>query len=287
MMVLRRCVERFNRLPQKIVFDRGAEFQSVYLEVLLASYYVTKIDRTASEPRDGSVVERGLSATHEPSDLAIWTPDEFEQKLKEWLYEIYPLLPHKGLADKPKRLFDRSLKASGQRSFRRILYNEAFYISTLPAVKGNTRKIHNGQISISNLSYTGLDIPLGPHNAEKVNVKIDPYILKFAWIYLNNQWQRVICNHYLIREYDERKLKMAHMEVIARLSLTGKEYRNVPEKLLSFLNDLEGQEKLLMNKDHYVEETPKEQELSIPGEKSVEPDRVEKFEDFSISFVPR
>ncbi len=128
MMVLRRCVERFNRLPQKIVFDRGAEFQSVYLEVLLASYYVTKIDRTASEPRDGSVVERnflttqtkfihmltgntsnrrlerGLSATHEPSDLAIWTPDEFEQKLKEWLYEIYPLLPHKGLADKPKRL---------------------------------------------------------------------------------------------------------------------------------------------------------------------------------------
>jgi putative transposase len=41
MMVLRICVQRFERFPQSIVVDGGKEFQSVYFESLLAQYRCT------------------------------------------------------------------------------------------------------------------------------------------------------------------------------------------------------------------------------------------------------
>src|SRR6266567_182780 len=58
MMTLRLCVKRYGRLPTALVVDGGPEFQSVYLEQLLALYQVRKQQRPAAEPRYGAPQER-------------------------------------------------------------------------------------------------------------------------------------------------------------------------------------------------------------------------------------
>ena len=42
MMAIRQSVQRYQRLQQECIVDRGAEFGSVYFETLLTSYFVLK-----------------------------------------------------------------------------------------------------------------------------------------------------------------------------------------------------------------------------------------------------
>ena len=58
MMTFRLCVQRYQRLPQELVVDRGADFGSVYFETLLSRYFITKKERPAQQPHFGSVIER-------------------------------------------------------------------------------------------------------------------------------------------------------------------------------------------------------------------------------------
>ena len=57
----------------------------------------------------------------------------------------------------------------------------------------------------------------------------------------------VFCTHDLVRQYVERGITIAQIELSARLTLIGKEYRNVEEVLKSFVASLEAQEKLLLS----------------------------------------
>src|SRR5207247_1926116 len=50
MLVLRGCVRRHQRLPQTVVVDGGAEFESVYFETLLARYGRAASASTAWSP---------------------------------------------------------------------------------------------------------------------------------------------------------------------------------------------------------------------------------------------
>lgn len=58
MMIFRLCVQRYGRLPQELVVDRGPEFQSVYFESLLTRCFVTKLDR----PAQNHALGRSLNA---------------------------------------------------------------------------------------------------------------------------------------------------------------------------------------------------------------------------------
>jgi putative transposase len=42
MMAIRQSVQRYQRLQQECIVDRGAEFGSVYFETLLTRYFVLK-----------------------------------------------------------------------------------------------------------------------------------------------------------------------------------------------------------------------------------------------------
>lgn len=53
MMVLRTCVQRFERFPETLVVDHGAEFDSVYFETLLAAFKCAKKQRPVARPRFG------------------------------------------------------------------------------------------------------------------------------------------------------------------------------------------------------------------------------------------
>src|SRR6266702_395768 len=65
MMVLRICVQRFERLPQSIVVDGGREFHSVYFDSLLARYRCIKKTRPWAKPHFGSVCERLFKTTND------------------------------------------------------------------------------------------------------------------------------------------------------------------------------------------------------------------------------
>lgn len=55
--VLRDCARRWGRLPETIVVDNGAEFNSTYFESTLASLGVSKQSRPPGEPRFGGQIE--------------------------------------------------------------------------------------------------------------------------------------------------------------------------------------------------------------------------------------
>jgi transposase InsO family protein len=57
-MVLRRCLRIHKRLPENIITDHGAEFESTYFSALLAFCGICKKDRPAGHPRFGSEAER-------------------------------------------------------------------------------------------------------------------------------------------------------------------------------------------------------------------------------------
>lgn len=69
--VLRDCVMRHSRLPETVVVDNGSDFQSVYFEVLLARYGVTKHDRPPEDPRFGGQIEAVFHGIKEEMVLSL------------------------------------------------------------------------------------------------------------------------------------------------------------------------------------------------------------------------
>lgn len=108
MMTVRLCVKREGRLPTALVVDGGPEFQSVYLEQLLALSRVRTQPRPASEPRFGSPQERRfgsldttvlshvlgntqasrvprqMTRTTDPHRHAVWTLPRLAARVQHW-----------------------------------------------------------------------------------------------------------------------------------------------------------------------------------------------------------
>ena len=142
--VLFDCVRRNHRLSDTIVFDQGAEFNSVLTESALAHLGVHKLERPAQKPRYGAVIERmfgttntalihelngnttllslgrGLSSSHHPNQSAVWTLPLLHDALERWFFEVYANRVHSTLGDTPRAVFDRSVALSGARVARYV-----------------------------------------------------------------------------------------------------------------------------------------------------------------------
>ena len=176
MMVLRICVQRFQRFPQTIVVDNGSEFHSHYFEQLLAHFHCTKKYRPPAVARFGGVIERlfGTANTqfiHElqgntqinrkqrqvtqsirPEEHAIWTLGELYKCLCEWAYTVYDQCPHPTLGDSPQHTFASGLILGGNRLHLRIEYDEAFRMLTLPSPERGQRTVQPGRgVKIHNI----------------------------------------------------------------------------------------------------------------------------------------
>jgi hypothetical protein len=120
MMAFRLCVQRYGRLPQELVVDHGPEFGSVYFEALLSQCFVTKIERPASQPHFGSVIERLFGTT-----------SEF-------------LMEHPALFQSPRESYEQGMQLAGARARRIIPYNDAFLMQTRPTTRTGMAKIYRG-----------------------------------------------------------------------------------------------------------------------------------------------
>ncbi|MGB5689569.1 MAG: transposase family protein, partial [Woeseiaceae bacterium] len=261
MMIIRECVRRWGRLPNKLVVDRGPDFRSTYFDRLLSGFNVGKLLRPSSQPRFGSpgerlfgtantqlihqlvgntknrTLRRGLSSSHDPAKFAVWTPDSFAELLEEWAFDIYPTLENRAIAESPKDRFERSIRNTGARDLVRIPYNDAFLFATLPEPsKGPTRKVHKGTISFDHIQYRGRFSSINPFNGQTGHVRLEPDDPSKSWIFLNKEWHELVCTNDLIREYVERGVRHSRLELEARLSRAGKRIKDIDASLIDFMD---------------------------------------------------
>ena len=237
MMVIRECVRRWGRLPQTIVVDGGSDFHSVYFEMLAAAFEITIKTRPSNEPRFGTLVERVVNTTntelihvlrgntkirrnvrqisrsHEPSGLAAWTMEMLDESLCDWAYNRYDTDIHWTLKRSPRDVFEATLRLTGERRHRILIYDQEFLILTMPSTRKMTARVQNGGRVKIDRDYYECDELGAVTVGTDVEVRFDPYNILYGYVRLKNQWVQCVCKHYLrLERRTERERKIYSAE---------------------------------------------------------------------------
>jgi len=274
MMVMRECVRRFGRLPRTIIVDGGAEFESIYFETLLARYEVTKMTRPPAESRYGSVCERLFGTTNtrfihnlegntqlmknvrqvtgsvNPKHRAIWTLARFYHRFREFAYEVYDNIDHPALDMTPKEAFALWTQRSGNRLHRLIGNLDEFKMFTLPTTRKGTAKVSAGRgIKVNNLYYWSEAFRAPSVEQTEVAVRIDPFDMGTAYAFVQGTWVTCHSEHHLtFQGRSEREIMLASDELRRRRGLHSRQFNLTARKIAEFIESLEGEELLLMQR---------------------------------------
>jgi transposase InsO family protein len=231
MMVIRECVRRWGRLPQTIVVDGGSDFRGIYFETLAAAFEITIKVRPASQPRFGSVIERLLGITqtefvhllagntklrrqtrkvsrsHDPSRLAVWTMEPFDESFCDWAYNRYDTQVHETLKRSPRDLYESTIKRTGERRHRLLAFDHEFLILTMPSTRKGTAKVLNsGRVKIGSDFYRCEE--LMPLIGKTVEVRVDPLNIMNGYVRIKEKWVRCVCDKYRhVERMTERERK--------------------------------------------------------------------------------
>jgi putative transposase len=269
MMVLRICVQRFGRLPQIVVVDNGAEFNSADFETLLAYYRCTKKQRPSAKGRFGSVIERFFGVANQefwhnlkgntqimrnvrqvtksvnPKNQAVWTLGKVYEYFCEYAYEVYDTSPHPALRLSPRDAFNAGIARGGSRDHLLIPPDE-FRLLSLPSPtdRGGKRKVTREGVKINHLyywhkSFSGINV-----RDTDVEVKYDPFDITVAYAYVNKQW--VKCSSGYLQElqgHSVRELMIATAELKKLNQIQNRQFSEITGKTLAqFLVSVEKEE---------------------------------------------
>lgn len=288
MMAFRLCVKQYGRLPQEIVVDRGPDFGSVYFETLLTRCFVTKLDRPASQPRFGSVIERLFGKTNtellqqlrgntqaskvprlmtaevDPKRLAVWTLDAFARRLMEYCQDVYDQMEHRALFQSPREAFTQGMLRAGSRAHTLIPYSEAFLIQTRPSTRTGVAKVHQSRgITVNGLQYWHECMRLPTVFGKSVPVRYEPYNMGFTYAYIDGQWVECVADTFLQvhgRSEHEWNLILEEWREHQRQHNLKRVTLNGP-RLASFLRELEKDERWLLQRQRDLEEQPQREAL--------------------------
>jgi hypothetical protein len=270
MMLIKRCVQQFGRIPRTIVFDGGAEFDSVYLETLLSFLKVTKKSRAKSKARFGSVLERffGTSNTqlihnlsgntqatktprtcvpsHDPKKLTAWTLQSFTQCFASWLTQVYESNPHKSLGCSPNQVFAISMRDFGMRLHKHITYNRGFELLCMPTTKNGVAKIHRVQgIHLNYQNYWCNEFTDPTLAEKKVPVRYDPDNAAHAYAYINGQWIECISEFAAVfKNRSVKQIELITQNLKAKNMLMGKKQKLTAHTMATFLREASLSEEL-------------------------------------------
>jgi transposase InsO family protein len=271
MMVLREGVRRYHRLPQIVVVDGGAEFESTYFETLLAHYQSTKKKRPKAKGRFGSVIERffGVSNTRfiynlqgnpqimrnvrqvtksvNPKGVAIWPLAELHDRLCEYLYEVYDTIDHPALGQSPRKAFLQRLAETGERRHRMIPYDDEFLIFTLPTTtKGKAKVVPGKGVKIHHVYYWAEAFRDPQIQGIQAEVRYDPFDAGIAYAFVHKQWVRCHSEHYaVLKARSEREIMLATEELRRRYYNHSAAFPVTARHLAEFLDSVEAEEILL------------------------------------------
>lgn len=275
MVILQEIVRRYERLPQIIVVDNGAEFRSKYFEALLAFYSVMIKRRPPAEPRNGSVCERvfGTSQTQfvrnllgnteimkavrtvtksvNPKNNAVWGLESFAEFFEQYAFAVYDQIRHPALGQSPREARAQSLSTSGLREHKNIPYDETFRIMTLPSTDKGTAKVQTGRgVKINNFYYWCEGFRNPEIEDQNIPVRYDPFNMGIAYAYVKGLWRELHSEHYpLLNKRTEKEIRALSEEIRRRMHLSGRDYHGLTAKLLAeFIEELESAEKVLIQR---------------------------------------
>ncbi|MCA3000508.1 MAG: DDE-type integrase/transposase/recombinase, partial [Rhodocyclaceae bacterium] len=247
MNVIRECVRRHNRLPDRIVSDGGAEFQSIYYETLLGRVKVSKINRQKGQPRAGCLIERWfgvaneefahllkgnntplqnprqLSKSHDPRLRTEWDLVSLDDALSRYIENTYHLKQLEKLGASPKEAFEEGNLRAGSRDVRYIPCDQSFYLLTLPSTrKGTSRVIRGHGIKLNNIYYTGASIRRAGMAGKDLEVRYDPLDVSAAWVYVDGCWSKLKSEYAAeFKHHSVKEIQILSDEIIRRAKDSG------------------------------------------------------------------
>lgn len=276
MMVLRECYKVHGVLPLWVMCDGGPDFNSEYFQATFASFGINIRNRPKSSYRHGTTIERrfgvsqqqfihnlqgnrklkkygrGQSPSHDSTRLAIWTPDEFFQELKDYIYETFPKIPSRGIKETPQDRFDRSRSAFEETPGVRIEAPHIFNFKTLPTHK-TLITLHKNQLEFQGISYR-LEKPVDGYEFGKIKVavKYDPYNCLYIYIELNNRYVRMFTQDEIVRSCFDKGIILGFIEIYSRKIRHSRTYRKGSEALLQAHQNIQEKEERLFNQKNAI-----------------------------------
>lgn len=314
MMAFRLCVQRYQRLPQELVVDRGSDFGSVYFETLLSRYFVTKKERPAQQPHFGSVLERifGTSTTEllnqlrgntqatktprqmtrevDPKRLAVWTLERFSARLSQWAYEVYDQMEHPALGQSPRETFAQGVQLAGMRAHRLVPYSEDFLMLTRPTTRTGEVKIHPSHgITVNGLHYWNECMRSSQVYGKAVPVRYEPYDMGVVYAFIEGQWLECIADEFAqVHGRSEREWHLILDEWREQQRQHGKKRVTVNGPLLAkYLQEVFAEEPVLLQRQRDLEEQSIRE--AILGKKTIETQAREqrKVVELDLSTIPQ
>ena len=234
MMVLRICVQCFERLPQSIVIDGGREFQSVYFDSLLARYRCTKKTRPWAKSHFGSVCERLFKTTNDqfiytllgntqaakrarlltravdPKHHALWMLPDLYTYLCEYAYQVYDQNEYSGIGMTPQAAYLWGMKQGGEREHRRIPYDDRFLKATCPTTTKGTEIVQKGSGIKVNHFYFWNNAFRNPEVIKTaVPVRYAPFDPSTAFALVQGQWVTCRAPYLSLEGRTEKELLIA------------------------------------------------------------------------------
>jgi putative transposase len=270
MLVLRICVQRFERLPQCIVVDGGREFHSVYFDSLLARYRCTKKTRPWAKPHFGSVIERLFNTTHEqfiytllgntqaakrarlltravdPRHHALWMLPDLYTYLCEYAYQVYDQNEHSSLGRSPQTAYLWGMKQGGEREHRRIAYDDRFLKATCPTTTKGTAVVQKGSgVKVDHFYYWNNAFRNPEVIKTAVPVRYDPFDLSMAFAQVQGQWVTCRAPYLSLEGHTEKELLIATTELRRQAKRSGVRADLSAERLATHMSKTSSHEELL------------------------------------------
>lgn len=261
MMLIKRCVQQHGRIPRVIVMDGGAEFDSVYLETLIAFLKSTKKSRAKSKARFGSVLERFFGTTntqlihnlsgntqatktprtcvpsHDPKALCAWTLQSFTDCFANWITQVYESNPHKSLGTSPAQVFAVGMQDYGMRNHKHITYNREFELLCMPTTKAGVAKIDRIKgIHLNYQRYWCNEFTAPALAGKKVPVRFDPDNAAHAYAYVHGCWVECISEFAAIfRNRSVKQIEFITKDFKAKSKLMGQKQEITAQSMAEFL----------------------------------------------------
>jgi len=214
-MVIRDCVRRHGRLPEIIITDGGSDFRSTHFALMLATFGVTRCERSPEDPRFGQEVERlfghfkerfarglpgfglsiaqarsvsGAMKAHKAAKLSL-TDAYFA--LEAYTFNGYNQSPKPGSLDSRAEISGRALQAMPF-SGRAVEWNLKFLVATSVDPPNGQYTLWRGRgVHVLDQWYTSPHLLSYQGYKKDISVRIEPYDMATIYVCVDGRW--IVC----------------------------------------------------------------------------------------------
>jgi putative transposase len=209
-------IRRFERAPEFVIFDGGAEFGSRDFKWLLRFLSIGEKPRKTSACREGDVIERvfGLSQeafihnlpgntklrtnprqltkSTDPSSLAEYTLAQLYDGLEKYFFEVYDKRRHGTLLMSPRQKFEIGMDRSGKRLGRLRRLEDCIPLA-FPSVSGFSRKIdYQRGVHAKNSQFRNPRLETPQYQGVDAEVKYHPIDPNVIYAFVDKEWHPML-----------------------------------------------------------------------------------------------